>query len=97
MFKFFEQQELTPDKLRELNQYQLRKLATGIGFEPVVPMPFIGGFLALGPTRAAALQKVLRAADISTDYRGDRLRLGPAPYVTGDQLDQATAAIGVPL
>ena len=29
-----------------------------------------------------------------TDYRGDLLRLGPAPYLSDDQLRAAVAALG---
>jgi kynureninase len=31
----------------------------------------------------------MRAHGILTDHRGELLRLGPAPYVTDDQLDEA--------
>jgi kynureninase len=43
--------------------------------------------------RAAKIQKALRKKDIWTDHRGDMLRLGPAPYVTDDQLQEAVRAL----
>jgi hypothetical protein len=39
--------------------------------------------------RPAKIQKALRKKAIWTDYRGDVLRLGPAPYVTDELLRQA--------
>src|SRR5213594_4365451 len=46
VFRFFEEQGLTPEKLRELNKHQLGKLASGLNFEPSVPMNGLAGFLA---------------------------------------------------
>jgi kynureninase len=31
---------------------------------------------------------------VHTDYRGDLLRLGPAPYLADDQLTEAVARLG---
>jgi len=53
----------------------------------------IGGFLAIPAPRAAKTQKALRKQNIWTDYRGDTLRLGPAPYISDDQLDTAADAL----
>jgi hypothetical protein len=87
VFKFFEEQKLTPQKLRELNQHQIEILSAGSRNDA------IGGFLALPEPRAAKIQKALRKKDIWTDHRGDMLRLGPAPYVTDDQLQVAVQAL----
>ncbi|UCC27019.1 MAG: hypothetical protein JSU98_07900 [Gemmatimonadales bacterium] len=65
----------------------------------------VGGFLAIelgegngaGGTRrpdAATVRQRLRAAGIFTDHRGPLLRLGPAPYVSDRQLDDAVVALG---
>ena len=35
----------------------------------------------------------LRARGVMTDARGDRLRLGPAPYLTDDEIDRGVAAV----
>jgi len=93
VFKFFEEQGLTPERLRELSQQQVAALARGIGHEPPVPLPEIGGFLAVATGHAARLQETLRTKRISTDYRADVLRLGPAPYLTDEQLGIATSAL----
>ncbi|MEJ2540784.1 MAG: kynureninase [Gemmatimonadota bacterium] len=58
-------------------------------------MDGVGGFLAVrlpgddGLPPAARVRERLRASGILTDHRGDLLRLGPAPYVTDAQLDEA--------
>ncbi len=87
VFKFFEEQKLTPAKLRELNQHQIEILSGSTRTDP------IGGFLALPMSRPARIQKVLRQKSIWTDYRGDVLRLGPAPYVADQQLSMAAEAL----
>jgi kynureninase len=87
VFRFFEEQKLTPRKLRELNQHQIEILTGGTRNEA------IGGFVALPVERPAKVQKALRKHNIWTDYRGDTLRLGPAPYVTDAQLAAATDAL----
>ena len=96
VFRFFEEQQLTPEKLRELNQHQVGILADGLSAEREVPLAHIGGFLALRTPHAARLRKALRAQNIWSDYRGDTLRLGPAPYVTEAQLTTATDALTRP-
>ena len=87
VFKFFEHQKLTPQKLRALSQHQIELLSGGTRNDA------LGGFLAIPSTRAAKLQKALRRQNIWTDYRGDMLRLGPAPYVSDAQLAAAAAEL----
>lgn len=87
VFKFFEEQKLTPQKLRELNQHQIEILSGGTRNDA------IGGFLAIPVPRAARDQKALRKQSIWTDYRGDTRRMGPAPYVTDEQLHTALKAL----
>ncbi len=80
----------------------LPRLGEG-GVEAALPglrrgMDGVGGFLAIrlpgteGLPSAATVRARLREAGILTDHRGDLLRLGPAPYVTDRQLDQAVEA-----
>jgi kynureninase len=87
VFKFFEDQKLTPESLRQLNQHQTGILAGRTTNEA------IGGFLAIPVPKAARAQKALRKQNIWTDYRGDVLRLGPAPYLTDDQLNEAATVL----
>jgi kynureninase len=87
VFRFFEEHQLTPTRLRELNQHQTETLSGGSRNDA------IGGFLTMPASRPAKLQKALRKKNIWTDYRGDMLRLGPAPYVTDEQLHTAAEAL----
>lgn len=96
---FFREQTMTPERLRALSQFQVGRLAGAIDaldLDPAVltrdrqvPLEEIGGFLALHSPWAAELSEGLRRQSVSTDVRGDTLRLGPAPYVTVGQLDEA--------
>jgi kynureninase len=60
--------------------------------EPV-PEDRRGGFLALRCARPGDLAAALRARGVLTDFRGSLLRLGPAPYVSDEQLRQAIEAL----
>jgi kynureninase len=93
VFTFLEERKLTPEKLRELSQGQVAGLANGLGLELEVPVNALAGFLALRSDRAAQLQHALREQHIWSDYRGDTLRLGPAPYVTDAQISEAAATV----
>ncbi|HEV3378470.1 MAG TPA: hypothetical protein VG126_14450, partial [Thermoleophilaceae bacterium] len=58
------------------------------------PMDRFGGFLALRSPRAGDLQRELAAHGVLTDTRGHSLRLGPAPYLADEQLEEAVAVLG---
>ncbi|HTI05436.1 MAG TPA: hypothetical protein VL549_08975 [Gemmatimonadales bacterium] len=91
VFRFFEQQKLSPERLRELSQHQLGKLCEG---RDVGDLRALGGFLALRTPHAARGHAALKAEGIWTDYRSDMLRLGPAPYVSDEQVTVAVEALG---
>jgi kynureninase len=104
VFDFFEQQGLNPTLLREVSQHQVGLLAREfdtLRIDPkvidrdrrAVPLASIGGFLSLRAPRAAEISRKLRERGVWTDYRGDLLRLGPAPYVSDDQLRSGLAAL----
>lgn len=103
VLRFFEEHALTPKVLRELSQHQVGRLRRSV-LEldpdpsvltiPDVPLASLGGFLALSSPHAGALRSALEDRGVRCDHRGDVLRLGPAPYVTDDQLDAAVAALG---
>jgi kynureninase len=95
VFAFHAEQGLTPERLREISRRQVGLLKCGfeaLDIDPAVahvePMPEDrrGGFLALRAARAGELSAALRSRGVLTDFRGDVLRLGPAPYLTDDQL-----------
>jgi kynureninase len=93
VFRFFEEQRLTPERLRELNQQQNTLLAVSLGVHNEVPMNSIGGFMAFRANNPAQLHAELRKKNVWTDYRGQMLRLGPAPYITDAQLEEAVRAL----
>ena len=103
VFGFHEQHGLAPDRLREISRRQVGILKNGFEaldvdarLASVVSMPAErrAGFLAIRTAHAEALVKSLRAESVFTDHRGDILRLGPAPYVSDDQLTNAIAVLG---
>jgi kynureninase len=104
VFDFFAQQGLTPEALREVSRHQVGLLAAAfdrLDLDPAliardrsVPLEAVGGFLALHSPRAGELSRRLRERGVWTDFRGERLRLGPAPYVTDAQLGRAIEILG---
>jgi kynureninase len=104
VFDFFAERGLTPAFLREVSRHQVGTLAArfdALDLDPAlvtrdraVPLERVGGFLALRTPRAETFARALRAAEVWTDFRGDRLRLGPAPYLSDAQLETAIAALG---
>lgn len=104
VFDFFDGQGLTPDLLRRVSQHQVGFLAgrfDALDADPrvirrddTVPLAALGGFLALETPRAPELCSAMRTWGVLTDYRGDVLRLGPAPYLSDDQLTRAIETLG---
>ncbi|MET0595129.1 MAG: kynureninase [Polyangiaceae bacterium] len=103
VFDFFESEGLTPAFLREVSQHQVGRLAAGfdaLGADPRVirrdrgySLEGVGGFLALEAPRAGDICGELRQRGVLADSRGEVLRLGPAPYLTDDQLDSGIGAL----
>ncbi len=54
----------------------------------------IGGFLALDSPRAGDLCRLLRERGVRADSRANTLRLGPAPYLSDEQLEEAMEILG---
>ena len=104
VFAFFREQGLGADRLRELSLAQLPQLAAGVdAMDPdpavlsrdrSVPLSHRGGFLALDTPHAGEICCKLRGRGVYADFRGRVMRMGPAPYVTGEQLDEAVAVLG---
>ena len=104
VFSFFREQNLTPSLLREVSQHQIGVLASefdGLDLDPSlirrdndVELALIGGFLVLWSPRAGELCEALKNENIKTDYRGDGLRVGPAPYLCDAQLRDAMQILG---
>jgi kynureninase len=104
VFDFFRARELTPVLLREVSQHQVGLLASAfdaLDLDPAVvsrdrdcPLSEVGGFLALRSPVATSLARSLHARGVWTDARGEVLRLGPAPYLSDRQLQDAIGVLG---
>jgi kynureninase len=104
VFEFFSQQGLTAEFLRQVSLHQSRLLASAfdelgapdevITRDRSAPRDSFGGFLALRAPRAAYLQRALAARGVHTDCRGDHLRIGPALYLSDEQLSTAIGVLG---
>jgi len=103
VFAFHQDQQLTPNRLREISVRQTALLeqaidsldldANVLAIHRVAPQ-LRGGFLAIRTAKAAELVKRLRDRGVFADARGSILRLGPAPYVSDEQLRAAALALG---
>lgn len=101
---FFVEQGLHPELLREVSQHQVGRLIrrfealdldpSVIRLDDSVHLEEIGGFLALHSPRAGTLHGRLLEAGVLTDFRGELLRFGPAPYLSDRQLDEAMGLLG---
>jgi kynureninase len=91
VFDFFAEQGLTPNALRQNYVRQTKLVAEALG----VPgrREEFGGFLALEVDDAEEVSRRLAEDGVMTDSRGHYLRLGPAPYLSDDQLARAADRI----
>ncbi|NIJ11134.1 selenocysteine lyase/cysteine desulfurase [Saccharomonospora amisosensis] len=104
VFDFFAEQGLTPARLRESYLRQNERIAAGVdglalpqevvARERDTPRTEFGGFTALRCADADGLRRALAMHGVHTDSRGPYLRLGPAPYLSEEQLDTAVATLG---
>lgn len=102
VFDFHAAQRLTPDRLRAISIHQVGLLArqvSALELKPSVaelvdiPEDRRAGFLAIRTPHAADLVRMLRKDEIFADSRGDTLRLGPAPYISDEQLREGIAKL----
>ncbi len=101
---FFQRYDLTPAFLREVSLHQVGLLLEtfqALDLDPDVVRVHSdvapetrAGFLALRAADAEGLFVALLDRGVRTDYRGDVLRLGPAPYLCDDQLVRAVEVLG---
>ena len=104
VLNFFDGQGMTPEALRETSRHQVQVLAESfdaldadpsvIDRDRAVGLNNVAGFLALRSPRAGQLSAALAERGVMTDYRGDTLRLGPAPYLSDGQLQDAVRVLG---
>jgi kynureninase len=102
VFRFHEERGLHPARLREINARQTESLVQRIRALDLdvrvaqllnVPADSRGGFIAIRSSRAATVVATLRGRGVYADSRSDILRLGPAPYVSDEQLEAAAAEL----
>jgi kynureninase len=102
VFAFHQEQRLTVERLRGISRRQvalLEREVRALDLEPSaatlveVHPERRAGFLALQTPRAADAVRALRARNVFVDARGTVLRLGPAPYVSDEQLGCAVALL----
>jgi kynureninase len=104
VLRFFADRGLTPELLEASYRHQVAVLADAVDAldlpdavlarDRTTSLEAFAGFLALDAPHAGALQRALAAAGVASDSRGSRLRLGPAPYLSDDQLREAVARLG---
>jgi kynureninase len=104
VFAYFERRGMTPEFLREVSRHQVRLIAErfdALDLDPKllardrsIPLEAIGGFLVLRSPRAGVICRVLHDRGVHTDYRGDALRVGPAPYLSDAQIEEAMGVLG---
>lgn len=90
---FFEDKELTSERLRELSLHQTGRLIDGLEGRTIATPKDEGraGFVTVELDRAADVVAALRERGVFVDARGRRLRFGPAPYTTDEEIDRALA------
>ncbi len=96
VFRFFDKWGLTPELLRTVSRHQIQLLADGfdsldlnprvIARNRSVPLDGTGGFLVLRARNAGAICRLMFERGVYVDFRGEALRLGPAPYLSDRQL-----------
>lgn len=104
VFDFFERQALSPEFLREVSRHQVGLLADSfdaLDLPPGVitrnrgiPLDAIAGFLVLHTPYAREICRLLCNNGVHADFRGDALRLGPAPYLSDGQLTRSIDILG---
>lgn len=89
VIRFFEEQGLTVDRLRELSLRQTQRIIDHLdGFAIRTPRAR-GGFITVELDAAARVVGELRERGVRVDARGSLVRLGPAPYTTDEEIDGA--------
>ncbi len=96
VIRFFDEHSLTLPRLRALSLAQTSRILDRMdGREVRTPRDpsARGGFVTIEVPNASSLVRSLRTRGVYVDARGDLLRIGPAPYVTNDEIDRALDAL----
>jgi selenocysteine lyase/cysteine desulfurase len=87
-------------RLRALSVAQTRRILARLD-EAGAPLELVssrddarrGGFVTVRAARATEAARALRARGVYVDARGDLLRMGPAPYLTDEEIDAGVRAV----
>ncbi|GAA5315579.1 MAG: kynureninase [Candidatus Pelagadaptatus aseana] len=98
---YFKDRELTVDFLADVNYHQMSLIAKAFReldlpaelIDLPVDVEYMGGFMALTSPHARSLCEKMRDRGVHTDYHGQWLRLGPAPYLCDEQLQDGMIAL----
>jgi kynureninase len=103
VFDFFRERALSPEFLRSVSLHQTGLLArlvdeletpeSVLTRDRATPKERFGGFLALECPQAELVARQLADEGVLTDARGRYLRLGPAPYLSDEQVQAAVEHI----
>ena len=101
VFDYFKQKGLTPEFLHDVNHHQLGliyRAFRAFDFDPdvieVTTTPeFMGGFISFDSPYSREINLYMRDHGIHTDVCGRYLRMGPAPYMCDEQLEDAIHAL----
>lgn len=105
VFQFFNDMNLTPEFLREVSQHQIGLMIDEfdkLELDPkiikrntTISLENIAGFLVLYSESAGKISEKLKEKNVWTDYRGNVLRFGPAPYISDEQIKEAMRILGM--
>lgn len=92
--------DLDPDRLRAVSLRQTRRIlarvdARGLGGAVLSARDDArrGGFVTVRAAGADAAVERLRARGVLVDARNEAIRIGPAPFLTDDEIDRGTDAV----
>ncbi len=103
VFAFHASEGLTADRLRAISVHQVGLLEAGVRALDIDPARAHiepvhegrrAGFLAIRMPDATRVAQALHDRSMYVDARGDILRVGPAPYLSDEQLRSAVANLG---
>ena len=99
VFNFFHEQNLTPEFLRKVSKHQIELISKlfdeadldkdKITRDYQTSLKNIAGFLVLTSSSAGEISNKLKKEGVFTDFRGKSLRIGPAPYISDEQIKSA--------
>jgi len=104
VLRFFNEMNLNAEFLREVSQHQIKLLINEFDILDANPslikrdisisLKNIAGFLVIYTEKAELISAKLKEKNVWTDYRGNALRFGPAPYLSDSQIKDSIKILG---